>query len=347
MAARYSFHIVLFLLAPIATVQADGADGQAVKREVLVAWDETFRNVRTFQMDVVKEGYLKRGDRPHTLSRKDVTRYVVTDGRNLFSDDITEIGPGGPKQVDAQLVITNSAYQATLAKSARDDGWLLTKFEPASFHNLSEQRGLTLPWTICGNVRMYEWLENDRVVVTRVERLGGPPNLDPVRLHFTYNGSSGKPTDQTVDDTIRSGFLDLDAADKFRVTGYRFERKTKFSDWTETAMYEYAATVGGLPVLMKTTVECPEIKSAKFGLRSTKDVSTYQVVYNRPVSDDVFWLSHYGLPEPNGVIRPRHTPWYLWLLAAALGFTFIAGLSRWLARRRKRASSLPLTSAVT
>jgi hypothetical protein len=71
------------------------------------------------------------------------------------------------------------------------------------------------------------------------------------------------------------------------------------------------------------------------------DKLEYNLYYpTSPPPDSDFTLSAYGLPEPQGVTWERPTPRYVYLLAAAGGFTLLAVVLRWLARRY-RASTAP------
>jgi hypothetical protein len=52
-----------------------------------------------------------------------------------------------------------------------------------------------------------------------------------------------------------------------------------------------------------------------------------------------FTLSHYGLPEPVGVVWEKRTPVYVWLLVAAGVLLTLGIFFRWLARRLRRGHS--------
>lgn len=65
------------------------------------------------------------------------------------------------------------------------------------------------------------------------------------------------------------------------------------------------------------------------------DTNVFEVeVFKLPdLDDEVFSLSGYGLPEPQGVTWKNPTPRYVWLLAAGGVCVALAVLFRWLARR--------------
>jgi hypothetical protein len=59
----------------------------------------------------------------------------------------------------------------------------------------------------------------------------------------------------------------------------------------------------------------------------------------RPLPESEFTLSHYGLPEPVGVVWEKRTPVYVWLLVAAGALLTLGIFFRWLARRLRRGYS--------
>jgi hypothetical protein len=58
---------------------------------------------------------------------------------------------------------------------------------------------------------------------------------------------------------------------------------------------------------------------------------------NLPVEH--FYMSHYGLPEPVGVVWEKRTPVYVWLFVAAGVLLTLGIFFRWLSRRLRRGES--------
>jgi len=81
-----------------------------------------------------------------------------------------------------------------------------------------------------------------------------------------------------------------------------------------------------------------EIKNYRDGI--LKGFGTWEC---SPVAERVavqdFYMSAFGLPEPVGVVPPRRTPVYVWLLAAAGVLLTLGIFFRWLARRLRRGTS--------
>jgi hypothetical protein len=64
----------------------------------------------------------------------------------------------------------------------------------------------------------------------------------------------------------------------------------------------------------------------------TEDMDTEYVT----IPSEIFRLSYYGLPEPEGVVWEKPTPVWVWLLTIASGFAGLAILFRWLQKRAAR-----------
>lgn len=67
--------------------------------------------------------------------------------------------------------------------------------------------------------------------------------------------------------------------------------------------------------------------------------------------DDIFTLSHFGLPEPMGVSSPERPRTWIWLIAAMVAASALAILFAWLKRRWARRvavqSTMPVNRSVT
>jgi hypothetical protein len=63
-------------------------------------------------------------------------------------------------------------------------------------------------------------------------------------------------------------------------------------------------------------------------------------VAERPLPDEEFTLSAFGLPEPVGVVWPKPTRWWLWISASAIGAALLTVLF-WKLRDKFRKNQLP------
>jgi hypothetical protein len=64
-------------------------------------------------------------------------------------------------------------------------------------------------------------------------------------------------------------------------------------------------------------------------------------VKGRKVDDTEIRLTHFGLPEPVGVVWTKPVPLYVWLLAATGVLAATSLAIRWLQLRSRRNSTVP------
>ncbi len=302
--------------------QDRSTDPAQVRQEIYASWSAAETSIKTCRVIEVSQHYRTRDGKALSLFWTQTTRVVLTEDRYSFETFRTEPDPVGTKEVERLL--SNSQYNATILKSKPTSAWTLKEHNPDKIETHSFRRDLILPWTRLLNVQLADLMNNPLISLVRAERPGGTI----VRLHFVRT-AGGDP----VSESIRAGYIDFDEARYHCVVGSSIAMKSKFSEWLETCSCEYAPGAG-VPVLSKAVFESPDIRSEKFGNHGSREVRTYDIAYNLVIPDDEFWLSHYGLPEPVGVIRERRTPRYLWFLAAGGVFVALAIGFRYLARRR-------------
>ena len=103
------------------------------------------------------------------------------------------------------------------------------------------------------------------------------------------------------------------------------------ADIVSTWEYDYNATVAGA-TLRRLKYTSSDI-TAQF-------IYTPAVKYTAPLES--YRTTHYGIPEPPGIIWERPTPTYVWLLLATGGFGVITLACRWLLKRRAKAVLPPV-----
>ncbi|VTT99374.1 unnamed protein product [Gemmataceae bacterium] len=89
----------------------------------------------------------------------------------------------------------------------------------------------------------------------------------------------------------------------------------------------------------KAPFRCRRIEVVKGNVGDPLDQRSHKIYQftdysDAPVPDEVFTLSHYGLPEPVGVAAPKRVPNTVWFLLAAAGCGVAAAGLRYAARRR-------------
>src|SRR5437870_3037679 len=101
-----------------------------------------------------------------------------------------------------------------------------------------------------------------------------------IRVHFIHDESRRKKLDKDVATTVTGGQIDVVPNQRYRVAAYQFHVKTKFSEGTERADFEYAADQARVPVLKRRVSENPEMKSTLYGSGSFRYVDTFEIDYN-------------------------------------------------------------------
>lgn len=322
-------------IATISLVEAQDRSTEPVqvRQQILASWSAAESSIKTCRVIEVSQNYRTRDGKASSLFWTQTTRVVLTEDRYSFETFRTEPEPVGAREVERFL--SNSQYNATILKSKPTSAWTLKEHKPEKVETHSFRRDFILPWTKLSNVQLADWMNNPLVTLIRAERPGGTI----IRLHFVRS-AGGDP----VSESIRAGYIDFDEARHHCVVGSSIAMKSKFSEWIETCTCEYASGAG-IPVLSKAVFESPDIRSEKFGNHGSREVRSYDIAYNLDIPDDEFWLSHYGLPEPIGVIREKGTPRYVWFLVAAALFVLLAIILRWLAKRARLARSGPVGSS--
>lgn len=111
------------------------------------------------------------------------------------------------------------------------------------------------------------------------------------------------------------------------------EHRTETPNAITKEQWTYGITVGGLefPTELKNLVEYKAAKAPP-NLEISRRVFHLKITDKTP---DDFFLSAFGLPEPVDVApRRKPTPWYLWILLAALAAAALGILFSWLKRRQ-------------
>jgi hypothetical protein len=185
---------------------------------------------------------------------------------------------------------------------------------------------LAFPWFVCGPARLSTWIADESFVLKGTERIPSPTG-DLIRVHFFYDksrrNSKYTPGDYDVPNLVQSGHIDLDPAHSYRVMAHSFRIKAGTIEYTEVGTMEYDLGTD-IPILKTSTVESVDVPREKLGPVSTREVHTYKIEYNVPVSAEECRLAHFGLPEPAGVTWPSPRRWYLWFIGIGAGCLAVA-----------------------
>jgi len=299
-----------------------------VKSRVLASWTEALGKIDSAQVAFSVDWSRASTTDPLRLHRTDKVRYNIVQNGFRFEYFVKEFEGDKLVEVEGKLEIVNNQYNASMSKKKEEANWSLISYDRSTDADRTDRRQIVLPWTVCGNVDLWEWLSDPRVTVTRTDKV----SESVLRVHFDFRATAGKPGTPT-DNIFGKGTIDFDEARYHSIVGYRMNRQSKFSEWSEMGEYVYADGER-VPLLKKITISIPESRSAKFGTRKSQEVRTFEIEYNTAVPEEIFWLSHYGLPEPLGVTPPRKTSRSVWFIVGAGVFAIFAVVFRTLAKRR-------------
>lgn len=268
-----------------------------------------------------------------------IRRYA---GDNCYSAEVA-----GKEPAECAIMCANSMYTFSLKKSP-DGAWILNKID---FVGGKKSAGNefdidTMPelkvigrdhYMSAVQIPLYKILE---VGGDKVKILSGKHNENVCTISYEYHGPMhsmlGAPIQNTNVKLI--GTVTLSIADNWSI----IEQEEGFSLGASQATHKWTnrvrtnADYTRLIAREGSTAVSMAGKSAG-KLRIVKTYSDDDV----GVAEDHFRLSHYGLPEPEGIVWKKPIPLYVWLLSGAAGLGLIALICRWLLRRRS-AKSVPV-----
>jgi hypothetical protein len=335
--AAFSFLFVIATAFASATV-AFAVDPNEAKSKMLKVWDDIKHDVHSMRLDETEENWRISGSDQLSLNMRFKSHCEFSQSGFLFQNDAENFDKDGAITRHIETIdLSNVSYKAKLKKNPKSSDWLLAEQSPADSDEtrLNDRQQSSCPWALCGNINIIEWIADDCFVISQVEELA---NSETWRIHFHHDEALRKNLPKETLIAVKSGYIDVDRAHKFVPTAFRYDLKGKAREEEYTGVKTGKLTYdssGSLPVIKEITEET-ELQSPMHGIRKSKSVFAYDnFEYNGKVSDEVFRLSHYGLPEPPNVVWSRPTPTFVWLLAGAGVCVFFAAGFRRVARRSR------------
>lgn len=319
----------LLLLATTAGAAGPATD---IKSTLLAEWNSVAARIQTMRCELSIERYARNDGRELRLFRKDRVRILYAPPGRLGEINTERVNDQMEvAERDHTLTLTNERYRANLKRAKEADAWLLLGYQDASAGDTDVTTlRQCLPWLTCGNIFLPDWIADDCFVVERVADVGGGAVQ---RIHFRHDEARRRSLRKEVLIPVVAGHLDVEPGAHYRVVGYRFAIKTRYSAGTQTGSLTYKRS-DSIPVLTEIASN-QETESEKFGSQASREIRTYSVSYNDTIDPEDFRLSQYGLPEPHGVEWRKPTPTYVWLLLAAGACGVLAIGCRWLVQRRR------------
>jgi hypothetical protein len=169
-------------------------------------------------------------------------------------------------------------------------------------------------------------VESDAFTITRAYDMpSGAEELIRVEFEYIFEDAARKRKHRFTD-----GFLVCDPAKEWVLTEYGGTNYNLINKSTKvlTVVLECAETIGGMPIATKVT----QTDSSLDGNYKGESILTMEIT-DRNVPEEEFYLSHYGLPEPN-FERSWLGTWG-WYLIGGIGCIVVGAITiRWRNTRR-------------
>jgi hypothetical protein len=289
------------------------SEGRAAVRN----YEETVRRIEEVSESRSRQVAGERNVIP-ILEKTVKRRLVRVEGNVLLEQSV--VFEGSKEGPLLRLECVNERYSFTLGRASEESAYVLTDYREgvyewlmpptAGLHYGASMATRELVDAADGNGKLLalEW-DNERQLV---------------RAKYQKVSSGGK-----VDLTNE---VWLDPQYHWRVVEERRTTPTA----TGVTQFRYGHAIGDLtfPVEMVaiTTYQIPGAPVLRVEGRTSRIQRA-----NLPVEH--FYMSHYGLPEPVGVVWEKRTPVYVWLFVAAGVLLTLGIFFRWLSRRLRRGES--------
>ena len=317
----------LAMLLVVASVTPAHAGGPDSVDEVFSAWEK-------YETALRRQGF--SGTAAHTVHATQGATTITTHATlkfacagSAFRSEHT-IDEGQKESGSGRAYGANSQYAFELGKS-REGGWALRGFSTPT--NLVKQVAETVganetdvfPLLVFNSDFLPRIQDRQKLQVVR-------SGAEPLALNAV--GLVSKSYTNTV--TYHEAGWTLAPDDYAVVKSGSAKIRMNKTEGKITVSNEYRL-INGLPIPTKSVVvEDYSTPQLPFTFRRE---TQYDVSVGGALRPEDLGLTHYGLPEPPGVVWPRSTPTYVWLLIAGVGCAVLALVCRWVLKRR--AESLP------
>lgn len=181
--------------------------------------------------------------------------------------------------------------------------------------------------------RLSQLISKDSFKIKKISKIS-LDGLELVQLDFSFDDKKQQIQSQG------SLYLDPDQCWCIRRVSESYVRAlngTPFwkGDWN--VEYQVTAHPSGFPLVKSQIAQGHSYEGkVKKKVEGTEKID-YEWEINDHLPNSEFTLSAFGLPEPIDVAaEEKPTPWYLWLMASAVGCFALAALFRYLLRNRQR-----------
>jgi len=228
------------------------------------------------------------------------------------------------------IIAKNERYVFGISKEDGTEDYVLNFLEISNSNKKVDERIekevnnaralLRLPWNLFGH-HLADWLQKEHFIILNVTEVV-KDDKKMVRIDFEHVVTDIRPGNLSLTDAYVICDPEAHWAIKERSVVYNNAKGEKVT--TGTDYFEIEKLEDGFPVVVKN------ISSTEFiGKKDEKIVNVFEYEIKEDVAKEEFYLSSYGLPEPN-FEEPFLSTWMKYLLAGLV----CLGIAYWIKRRR-------------
>jgi len=324
--------------------ELSGTEGlRLLQQEALPRWREYEQHADRWVGTAIYQDEIKRADGKQRRRR---SRYVVRQSAvgGVFEHYLEDYEPWEEAGRGDFAYGVNSRYafwlEKTLSGTKGGGGWLLRMIDEGG--EGKSFRGPESDFSVWKTIRWMKYRGIDVLGKTLPELLEYQPFRVVGMRRVSREGRELWVVDfecpHAVDKPppyfVQGGTMTLDPTGYWTLMEGRFHIQDIIATGKIEIHIDYKFD-NGVPIPVRYYQTGSRSNGTKFREEFTYDWS----VPARSLPESEFTLSHYGLPEPVGVVWERRTPVYVWLFVAAGALLTLGIFFRWLARRLRRGHS--------
>lgn len=332
--ARHRYNVALYaaLLMPASFSSLVRAEEQPMrweesKAQALNAWKEYLQFARRLQgtVSVVRE------DGPGQKKRTSQTAWDFKQrercGLKVRRDLL-------PKQGSAQAWGINPQYAFELERQSQERGWALTSLrnspgegESAGQSNKDATLDKQIVRSIAKNLVIHNLWLPELVDSSDFRVIGLPRQVGdrPLRLRVEFEHLPKV----ILNNPVRHGWMILDVNHHWLLDEYEVQMLYKDGATVQKAKFYSKQDTNGFLIPQRIVLTTTNREGTiDFEYRQDFDLREEQ---SPQIAE--FTLSAFGLPEPRGVEWKTGTAWWIWCVGAAVAFSVLAAVFRWLKLR--------------
>lgn len=302
--------------------QAAGDWRVRLETEAPTAWQKYFERVKRMQFSSLRVT-TEKGTRDSQYRME----FRQRDGMLLYLWDRTDFETKPPTR-SIRLGVVNPRYGFTVTRRDEDKPWALEALvRPEQVDELP----LPNPKKVVDSLKFVyipSWLVGDKNPITH-------PNFKILKLTEVFNQEGGKVLRVDFEHTLSEGgetFIKQAWITLLPEKYWLIEEAQLIQPPSDVRIkHEYKSLADGFPVLHRRITRREEPDGSYTGAEMLVEWS------DQPPPEEIFYLTHYGIPEPEELRWRRPVPWWLYILVAGMLLAMVGlGIYAW--RRHRRAA---------